>query len=859
MNFVEYFNNKKQFLQRSDEWYNIRHQILTASSIASILDANPYMSKLDLLIEKSKPLDMINNKNNLAINWGIKYEPIAIQIYEQIKNEKIHHVGLFIHDIYNWLGASPDGLRENGKLLEIKCVWNRKITKLIPLYYWIQVQIQLEVCDLDECDLFQCKFIEYSDKLEYDNDTSLEYKKGIFEYNDITTYWKLYKYSINTIKRDKTWFEKNKDRLYSFWKDMTNYKNIGYEKIYENIKYYSDFNLSSTSIISKKRKIDNKFINNDDNININDNNNININNDKKIKIEYIKNNEYVDENWSKWINSTDIKNYILNDPIIDWLNLYGNEEKKDKYNDFNDFLTNKEIDFINAVNENLIKRFLNDITIIAHINEKFSINKYYDTINEMKIGRPIIINGLLHNKINNTYGISNLIVRNDFINKIINNDNIKINNNIKSNIGYNYSIIGIKYISLTIKNNYLSNIGNISPHKSELIILNEALINILGYIPDKAFLLGKKYKFNNNIFGLFDNIAIIDMLNNHKLVNKIHNGLKWLKDVKDNGKNWDILNPHRNELYPNMSNLLDFPWKNHKKYIANKISEITLLWNCGVNERKKAHQSGIYKWNDITSSLINFKGDKYHILNNILNINKSNDKIITNIHNNINRDKLEFFVDFETVNHIDFNFNNIVNYNEGLSTSYPLNNNDNYNDVMIYMIGIGWNDPITKEWNFKNFIVKRLNYNCEKEIIIEWIDYMNYIKYKFNIINNIKVYHWSKAEVTFSNKALKRHNIDTNINWCDLLDYFKNNHIAIKGVFNYGLKNIAKELYKNNYIKTKWDNNDIDGIEAMLVAWECEKKSIDNNKNLSEYEIMNDIVKYNEIDCKVIMDILSIL
>ena len=65
-----------------------------------------------------------------------------------------------------------------GRMLEIKCPVSRKINTtgsvrgvICPVYYWDQVQIQLETCDLDECDFWQCKIIEYENREAFIKDT----------------------------------------------------------------------------------------------------------------------------------------------------------------------------------------------------------------------------------------------------------------------------------------------------------------------------------------------------------------------------------------------------------------------------------------------------------------------------------------------------------------------------------------------------------------------------------------------------------------------------------------------------------------------------------------------------------------
>jgi hypothetical protein len=61
-----------------------------------------------------------------------------------------------------------------GRMLEIKCTTTRQINtegkedgEICPHYYWVQVQLQLECCDLEDCDFWQCKLKDYSDKDEW--------------------------------------------------------------------------------------------------------------------------------------------------------------------------------------------------------------------------------------------------------------------------------------------------------------------------------------------------------------------------------------------------------------------------------------------------------------------------------------------------------------------------------------------------------------------------------------------------------------------------------------------------------------------------------------------------------------------
>ena len=132
------------------------------------------------------------------------------------------------------------------------------------------------------------------------------------------------------------------------------------------------------------------------------------------------------------------------------------------------------------------------------------------------------------------------------------------------------------------------------------------------------------------------------------------------------------------------------------------------------------------------------------------------------------------------------------------------------------------------------------------------------IKYS---IPNPKIYHWSKAEPNFYKQAIIRNKqvfYWKKLNFVDILDIFKEEPISIKGVLNYGLKDVSKGLHKLGFIKTIWQN-DMDGRIALLEASEAMNKSKKDNLKFSEMEIVKNIEKYNYVDVKVIDEIIEFL
>jgi len=182
----DHFNKLKdlpQPVQKTKEWFDYRHNRITASDTASAIDLNPYEPVESFILKKCDPTHKFLDNEN--VYHGKKYEPIATSIYEYIYNNKVIEFGALPSEIYNILGASPDGICSSssldykfspllGRMLEIKCVVQRKIYPsgklaghICPFYYYCQVQQQLECCDLEKCDFWQCKIKEYKSRTEY--------------------------------------------------------------------------------------------------------------------------------------------------------------------------------------------------------------------------------------------------------------------------------------------------------------------------------------------------------------------------------------------------------------------------------------------------------------------------------------------------------------------------------------------------------------------------------------------------------------------------------------------------------------------------------------------------------------------
>ena len=240
--------------QKSKEWYDFRDLRITASDFGYALN-----KEADVL-KKKVILDRTFFTGN-AIKWGIKYEKIALLIYEHRNNVKVGEFGCISHPIHDFLGASPDGITDDGVMVEIKCPYTRIISGTPSYEYWCQVQGQLEVCELDRCDFLECKLSEYSreEYLEdnYNGDyfynsngmekgTLLEFfnvseKKNFYIYMPIgMSIEEIDKFAINEKKK----FENDSNIIYcgiDYWK----LDKVSCIPIYRNQEWWNDVALPS--------------------------------------------------------------------------------------------------------------------------------------------------------------------------------------------------------------------------------------------------------------------------------------------------------------------------------------------------------------------------------------------------------------------------------------------------------------------------------------------------------------------------------------------------------------------------------------------------------------------------------------
>jgi hypothetical protein len=150
---------------------------------------------------------------------------------------------------------------------------------------------------------------------------------------------------------------------------------------------------------------------------------------------------------SNLISATQTKNYLLDDPILDWLDIYGEQNNFKKDNKlFPVFIMDKGVEF----EKYIINKILKYHKITSLDNMDFN-DRYIKTLEYMKLGHKIIYQGGVLDDDNNMYGIPDLLVRSDYLNTLIKTPVVSTEQESIPSIfsdNWHYRVIDIKFLQI---------------------------------------------------------------------------------------------------------------------------------------------------------------------------------------------------------------------------------------------------------------------------------------------------------------------------------------------------------------------------------------------------------------------------
>jgi len=527
-----------------------------------------------------------------------------------------------------------------------------------------------------------------------------------------------------------------------------------------------------------------------------------------------------------------LKNHINRDPLCDWydkMNQINNTFKRDKPNSFLIEIESQKLKY----KMNFISNFKDEEHYYENINHK----QIKDLINEKQ--ECIIIYGNLYSSKFNITVKPDIIIHRNIFRKYFPEIQIDLPE---------YIVIDILYKILHFKanNTDILNDGSIYYHKCKMYVASDAL-----GITDYGYCFGKEYRHKGIVLPKKQTIGSFPLTS--ELDKSIVDALNWLKKLSENYDEWVIYpKPSIKELYPNM-NHKDMVWSEEKMTLANLIKEITLVWNISYNKRCVLLDKGIYEWDDpfFLSNIYSFpvrENYRNHIQSKMIRLQLQEDIKIEP-----RRIKKYDFVDIikNQENSIILDIESVCDMTE--KENY-FDENKSQTEATLCIIGTILNKD---EYIFKDFTIKYLKVEEERKIVCYWL---NYLDHKLDTSKKIRVYHWGNAEKVYLKYMKLKYPefIFPEFEMIDMVIYFKKEPIVIKGCFGYGLKEIVKNLYNLNLITNTW-KDDINGLDAMIKLKKFSDIAIHKNIPIKRFSEIREIIYYNYIDCRVIIDILQML
>lgn len=584
------------------------------------------------------------------------------------------------------------------------------------------------------------------------------------------------------------------------------------------------------------------------------------------------------EDWAQWVSATATRNYVLGDPVVDWLHLYGKEQGYqrdeelpgyDARSDFTEFIFEQGRRFEVAVVGHL-RKLAEVVTIADQPGDVRDLSTAERTFAAMVEGVPVIHQGILRDPEHRTYGAPDLLVRSDVLRQLfpdaINEAEAAMPASDLSGASWHYRVVDVKFTTLHLTaRGTLANLGSSPAYKVQLFIYNRALGRLQGIEPDASYLLGRGWEqtvkgVTSRGFSCVERLAPMPQLgalaNGYPIADAATAACEWVRELRSDGAAWRILpDPTRPELYPDFGNQQDGPWHGAKRRIAEQLEDLTLLWQVGVPGRRKGHSEDVLRWRDprCTPALVGVTGDKRPgVLQALLDVNRTGEgDNIRPAHIRAAEAEwrpeptLEFYVDFETVSDLADDFSRIP---------------ERGGQTLIFMIGCGHVED--GEWAFECFVADALTEESEAEVIDSWLSHMEDVRKRIARLDEVpKVIHWSPAEVsnfeTAYNSARERHPDKdwSSPRWFDFLGrVVREEPVVVRGAMAFGLKAVAKAMHKHGFIQTLWDDGPADGLGAMIGAWWCQDESRRTGRVLPEIDLMKEIMQYNEVDCRVMME-----
>lgn len=515
--------------------------------------------------------------------------------------------------------------------------------------------------------------------------------------------------------------------------------------------------------------------------------------------------KFDDNHYSKndYIDSSSFVNYMLDIPIFDYLAMYNYEKEPDAFNENIRIQSNLHYNY----------------RILSLKRKCIDMNYYFDDLMDYQNRESIDLTKQMIKE--NVKVIFNGCMRCDNLRLFTHFDVLIHSSIIRDFLDVDFSTQSQQfegyYQLLIVYNN------NRDQKKNNVILYGKQKVLYPSLSFDSQFEQPRAFILSN------ENIIYTVDLNKQQLFYKMSEAYKWIRDLRENGRSWDLFNPTRHELLPNAKHGSTYGYKRIIQSIISKNDELTSYNDMTLEKRNDCFIRQL----SIDDAL---KESNKPFLKSVVEL-RGTKKVSCDLSKLVVPKKRIFYVDFEYINSFHFK----RDFSRG-DTNH------------LYLIGVIYEKD--GSWLYKSFVPRQIDYDThhssssyEVQNIRDWIDFMDGFGEPYCVMN------WSVAEQSMLSSLSKqyRFELEKTIEWIDLLKLFKTTiNFVCDGMKTYSLKDVAKSMYKLGFIKTLWNDNVMNGLEANIILIPNFTRGDYVLKNCNS---LSDIIDYNEIDCRVMMEL----
>ena len=152
-------------MELTEEQRSLRRTGISASDAGAVLGLSPFTTQADVWAIKVGIKD--EDPENNYMEWGKRLEAVVLDKYSDVMGVEAEQwtQGTLVHPEHATILATPDAMATETKgdedfawLVEVKTCgswddWGEPGTDEVPKSYLVQVMQQMEVCDIDRCDI----------------------------------------------------------------------------------------------------------------------------------------------------------------------------------------------------------------------------------------------------------------------------------------------------------------------------------------------------------------------------------------------------------------------------------------------------------------------------------------------------------------------------------------------------------------------------------------------------------------------------------------------------------------------------------------------------------------------------------